>query len=201
MAAPTLRTFYLCSSIARPTVLLSVPMPNLVEFTLFNGFPAIPTIAPPSVDFPSLKRIRFTGFTDHSKATFHEILIRAPNVTHMFFQSQRTADDLLGHIASVFGLEGIQQSRPFQQFPSEFLDKIVEVRVEAPNKKKTYHAAAYVKMIQKVMKQDSRIKVVTVSPRERVDSDYALLDWLQDSTREWDFPTPHTFVPHKSHNL
>jgi len=176
-------------------------MPNLVEFTLFNGFPAVPTISPPSVDFPSLKRLRFTGFTDHSKATFHEILVRAPNVTHMFFQSQRTADELLGHIASVFGLEGIHQHRPFGKFPSEFLDKMVEIRVQAPNKKKGYHAVAYQRMIQKITKIEPRIKVVTVPVQERVDSDFALLDWLRDSTREWDFPTPHTFVEHKPHNL
>ncbi|KAF9453530.1 hypothetical protein P691DRAFT_624485, partial [Macrolepiota fuliginosa MF-IS2] len=104
MAAPTARSFYLCSAIARPTVLLAVPMPHLVEFTLFNGFPACPPVTPPSVDFPSLKRLRFTGFTDHSKSTFHEILLRAPNVTHLFFQSKRTADELLEHVSSVFGL-------------------------------------------------------------------------------------------------
>lgn len=194
MAAPTLRTFYLCSSIARPTVLLSVPMPNLVEFTLFNGFPAVPTISPPSVDFPSLKRLRFTGFTDHSRATFHEILVRAPNVTHLFFQCQRTADELLGHVASVFGLEGIHQNRPFERFPDEFLDKIVEIRVESPNKRKGYHAIAYERMVQKIMQMERRIKVTTVPTKDRVDSDYALLDWLRDSTREWNFPTPHKFV-------
>ncbi|KXN82232.1 hypothetical protein AN958_02860 [Leucoagaricus sp. SymC.cos] len=34
--APTVRTFYSCSSITRRTVLLSTPMPKLVKFTLFN---------------------------------------------------------------------------------------------------------------------------------------------------------------------
>jgi hypothetical protein len=168
-------------------------MPELVEFTLFNGFPAVPTIAPPSVDFPSLKRLRFTGFTDHSKATFHEIRTRAPNVTHIFFQSQRTADELLEHIASVFGLD-LPQHRPFERFDDEFLDKIAEVRVEAPNKRKGFFSVAYQRMVKKIMRLEPRIKVTIVPIKERVDSDYALQDWLRDSTREWNFPKPHTFV-------
>lgn len=193
MAAPTVRTFYLCSSISRPTVFLSVPMPNLVEFTLFNGFPAVPTVAPPSVDYPSLKRLRFTGFTNHSKATFHEILARAPNVTHIFFQCQRTADELLEDIASIFGLD-VSPNRPFGRFPDDFLSNIVEIRVESPNKRKAFHAIAYNRMVAKIMRVEPRIKVTTIPAKDRVDSDYALQDWLRDSTREWNFPTPHKFV-------
>ncbi|KAJ3572365.1 hypothetical protein NP233_g3135 [Leucocoprinus birnbaumii] len=192
-AAPTVQTFYLCSSVARPTVLLSIPMPRLVEFTLFNGFPTVPTIAPPSVDFPRLKRIRFCGFTDHSKGTFHEIRTRAPNVTHLFFQSQRTADDLLEHIASVFGLD-LPQNRPFAKFDDDFLDKIVEVRVEAPNKRKGFFSVAYQRMVKKIMRLEPRIQVTIVPTRDRVDSEYALIDWLRDSTREWNFPVPHSFI-------
>lgn len=192
-AAPTVRTFYLCSSVARPTVLLSTPMPELVEFTLFNGFPAVPTMAPPSVDFPSLKRIRFCGFTDHSKTTFHEIRTRAPNVTHLFFQCQRTADDLLEDIASVFGLD-LPPNRPFKRFEDEFLDKIEEIRVEAPNKRKGFFSVAYQRMVKKIMLLEPRIRVTIVPTKERVDSEYALLDWLRDSTREWNFPVPHSFV-------
>jgi hypothetical protein len=192
MAAPTVKTFYLCSSVPRPTVLLSVPMPEVVEFTLFNSFPAVPTIAPPSVDFPKLKRIRFTGFTDHPEATFREIRVRAPNVTHMFFQSQRTADELLEHIASVFGLD-VGQQRPFEKFDDEFLDKIVEIRIEAP-KRKGIFAGTYKRMARKIMRLEPRIRAITVPVKDRVDSDYALLDWLRDSTREWNFPIPHMFV-------
>ncbi|EKM78532.1 hypothetical protein AGABI1DRAFT_13385, partial [Agaricus bisporus var. burnettii JB137-S8] len=104
LVAPAVQTLYICSCISRPTILLKGPMPRLVELTLFNGFPAIPTVMLPSVDFPRLKRLRFTGFADHSPTTFHEIFVRAPNVTHIFFQSKRTADDLLEHIAAAFGL-------------------------------------------------------------------------------------------------
>lgn len=196
MAAPTVRTFYICSSITRPTVLLKVPMPQLIELTLFNGFPTMPTIMPPSVDYPHLKRLRFTGFTDHSPTTFHEILIRAPNVTHVFFQSQKTGEDLLEHIAAVFGLGGIRprQIKPFERFPAEFLDKIEEVRVEAPNKKKGFQAIAYDRMVRRITHLEPRINIITVPAKDRVDSDYALLDWLRDSTREWEFPIPHKFV-------
>lgn len=170
-------------------------MPQLVELTLFNGFPAIPAVMLPSVDFPRLKRLRFTGFTDHSPTTFHEIFVRAPNVTHIFFQSKRTADDLLEHIAAAFGLVIIPPHRPeFERFPEEFLRKIEEVRVEAPNKKRGFMAIMYDKMVERIMQLDSRINVITVPVRDRVDSDYALLDWLRDSTREWNFPVPHSFV-------
>ncbi len=119
----------------------------------------------------------------------------------MFVQSQTTADELLGHISSVFGLEGIHQSRPFGRFPEDFLEKIVEIRVEAPNKRKTFSAVAYDTMVQEIMKQEPRVKVVTVPTKARVDSDYALIDWLRDSTRGWDFPSPHYFIGPESCNL
>ncbi|KXN82234.1 hypothetical protein AN958_02862 [Leucoagaricus sp. SymC.cos] len=115
--------------------------------------------------------------------------MRAPNITHIFFQSQKTADDLLEHIASVFGLD-LMQNCAFEKFDDDFLDKVEEIRIEAPNKREGFFAVAYNRMIKKLARLKPRIKVITVPVRERVDSDYALRDWLRDSTREWNFPIP-----------
>ncbi|KAF5348920.1 hypothetical protein D9756_009831 [Leucocoprinus leucothites] len=194
MAAPTVKTFYLSSTCARPTVLLKIPMPELEEFTFFNEFHATPATGPPSVDFPKLKRLRFAGCSNISRTIFTEIYARAPNVTHMFFQSDRTGDDLLEHLASAFGLQGVRHGHIFTPFPESFLEKIAEIRVEAPNKKKGFQAKLYERLIKQVTMLEPRIKVTTVAPSYSIPFCYSLQDWLRDSTREWNFPTPHRFI-------
>ncbi|KAJ3558025.1 hypothetical protein NP233_g11593 [Leucocoprinus birnbaumii] len=193
MAAPTLKTFYLSSPCARPTVFLKIPMPELEEFTLFNEFHATPATGPPNVDFPKLKRVRFAGCNNISRVIFTEIYARAPNVTHMFFQSDRTGDDLLEHLASAFGTR-IRHGHLFTPFPKSFIDKIVEVRVESPNKKKGFQAKMYERLVKQVTTAEPRIKVTTVAPSYSIPFCYSLQDWLRDSTREWNFPTPHKFI-------
>ncbi|KXN91545.1 hypothetical protein AN958_00531 [Leucoagaricus sp. SymC.cos] len=195
MAAPTLITFYLSSIDARPTILIPVPMKMLEEFTFFNEFQlGSPSTGPPEVDFPSLKRLRFVGFSNMTPALFHEVYTRAPRITHLYFQTERSGDELLEHLSSFFGLQATRSTPLFNQFPEEFLRQIVEVRVEAPNKKRSFQAMQYERQIQRVTALEPRIKFTTVPEPYKIPFCYAYLDWLRDSTREWNFPVPHRFI-------
>lgn len=189
-----MKTFYLSSTCARPTILLPIPMPQLEEFTFFNEIHASPSIAPPKLeaDFPKLKRVRFAGFSNVSPSLFSEIYTRAPNVTHLYFQLEKTGDDLLEHLAAVFGVPR-GRSAPSYAFPQAFIDGITEIRVEAPNKKKGYQASSYERLIKQVTTFEPRIQVTTVPTSYCIPFCYSLQDWLRDSTREWNFPVPHNF--------
>lgn len=170
-------------------------MPELEEFTLFNEFHASPAITPKAEpDFPKLKRLRFTGFSNVSPAVFQEIYSLAPHITHLFFQLERTGDDLLEHLAGVFELPCYHRRMSYG-FPQEFLNPFVEIRVEVPNKKRGYQAKSYERLIKQVTTLEPRIKVTTVTTTSySTYFCYSLQDWLRDSTREWNFPTPHRFV-------
>ncbi|KXN83308.1 hypothetical protein AN958_01601 [Leucoagaricus sp. SymC.cos] len=102
--------------------------------------------------------------------------MRAPNITHIFFQSQKTTDGLLEHIASVFGLD-LPQNRAFEKFDDDFLDK--RSTSKRPTREKV-SSPLLTTVCSRLARLEPQIKVITVPVRERVDSDYALRDWLRE---------------------
>ncbi|TFK39980.1 hypothetical protein BDQ12DRAFT_520170 [Crucibulum laeve] len=104
LTAPTLKTFYLVSSIPRTTSLLPVSLPQLVELTIHGPFPAFTYGESKVARFHALKRIRFIGFTDYPVDLFQDIAEQAPSTTHLSFFVAQPSRHLHHDLASALSI-------------------------------------------------------------------------------------------------